>query len=460
MKKGFRFETDSMGKVKVPVDSYYGAQTARALENFPAVGLKFQRRFIRAIGLIKKHAAAANESLGEIAPPVSRAIQQAAQEVIQGKLDGQFVVEIFQTGSGTSTNMNANEVIANRAAEILGLKRGAKEIHPNDHVNRGQSSNDVIPSAMHISALEAIKKELVPSLESLSLELKRKMEEFHGIIKIGRTHLQDAMPVRLGQIFGGFASQIDHGIARLMKLEDHLSELALGGTAVGTGINAHPEFASRTIAGISHETGLNFRKAANHFEAQSSRDAVVEVSGALKVVAVSLIKIANDIRFLGSGPRCGIGEIKLPAVQPGSSIMPGKVNPVIPEMLIQICAQVIGNDAAITLGGAFANFELNTMMPLMAYNIIQSIELLTKGCDIFRVKCIAGIEADAEKCAEGIEKSLAMVTPLAAVVGYDKAAIIAKKAYETGKTIREIAIEEKVLAPATLNELLDPEKLV
>jgi fumarate hydratase class II len=457
-KQEFRTEADSMGEMQVPAGAYYGAQTARAVENFPISNLRFSRQFIRALGLIKKHAAITNTSLGLLPEKLSKAIQPAAQEVIDGKLDEQFVVDVFQTGSGTSTNMNANEVIANRAAEILGGKRGDKLVHPNDHVNQGQSSNDVIPTAIHLAALEAIEFQLGPALMELHQSLLQKADEFGGILKIGRTHLQDATPIRLGQEFSGYASQIAHGRARLKNMEIHLGELALGGTAVGTGINTHPEFARRTIEALAKETGLNLREAPNHFEAQAARDACVEASGALKTVAVSLIKIANDIRWLGSGPRLGLGELKLPATQPGSSIMPGKVNPVMCEMLIQVGAQVIGNDAVITFGGASGNFELNVMMPVMAYNLLQSIELLTNASRVFARRCVAGLEADVARCESNIDQSLAMCTALAPVIGYDKAAQIAKVAYETGRTVKEVALEMSGLDKTTLSGLLDPAK--
>ncbi len=458
MKDGFRIETDSMGEMRVPADALYGAQTARAVENFPISNLRFPRHFLWALGLIKKHAARTNAALGLLPGNLAQAIEQAAQEVIDGKWDGQFVVDVFQTGSGTSTNMNANEVIAHRASELLGAPRGERRVHPNDHVNRGQSSNDVFPTAIHIAALEAIDSDLRPALEELRDALARKADAFREILKIGRTHLQDATPMRLGQEFSGYASQVEHGLARLAAIRPHLSELALGGTAVGTGINTHPEFARRTIEGIARETGLPLREAPNHFEAQASRDAAVEASGALKTIAVSLIKIANDIRWLGSGPRCGLGELRLPATQPGSSIMPGKVNPVMSEMLIQVCAQVLGNDAAVTFGGAFGNFELNVMMPLIAHNLLQSIELLAQGSRVFARRCVAGLEADAERCDSNLERSLAMCTSLAPVIGYDAAARMAKTAYETGRTIREVALETAGLDPKTIEELLDPRK--
>jgi len=458
MNDTFRTETDSMGAMQVPASAYYGAQTARAVENFPISNLRFPRRFVRAMGLIKKNAALTNQELGDLKADLADAIVKAAQEVIDGKWDGEFVLDIFQTGSGTSTNMNANEVIANRASELMGGQRGGKLVHPNDHVNRGQSSNDAIPTAIHLAALEGIERSLIPALMELSKALEKKATEFNDVLKIGRTHLQDATPIRLGQEFGGYASQVQHGIERLRSAEKNLGELALGGTAVGTGINTDPDFARRTIVRIATETGLNIREAGNHFEAQGGRDALVETSGALKTIAVSLIKIANDIRFLGSGPRLGLGELRLPSTQPGSSIMPGKVNPVMCEMLLQVCTQVLGNDAAITFGGSFGNFELNVMMPVMAHNLLQSIELLAKGSEVFARRCITGLEADREKCKANLELSLSNCTILAPVIGYDKAAKIAKVAYETNKTIREVAQEISGLDKAKLDELLDPAK--
>src|SRR5277367_3896301 len=458
MSNEFRTEADSMGEMKVPAAAYYGAQTARAVENFPISNLKFSRQFIKALGLIKKHAAATNAGLGFVPPKIAKAIQDAAQEVIDGKWDHQFVVDIFQTGSGTSTNMNANEVIANRAIELLGGKRGEKLVHPNDHVNRGQSSNDVIPTAMHLAALDGMERSLIPALSELQTALAGKAKEFHDVLKIGRTHLQDATPIRLGQEFGGYASQVQHGIARLRSAEKNLGELALGGTAVGTGINTHPEFARRTIARLAVETGLSMCESANHFAAQGGKDAVVETSGALKTIAVSLIKIANDIRFLGAGPRLGLGELRLPATQPGSSIMPGKVNPVMCEMLLQVCAQVLGNDTAITFSGSFGNFELNVMMPVMAHNLLEAIELLAKGSEVFARRCVSGLEAERGKCKANLELSLSNCTILAPVIGYDKAAKIAKVAYETNRTIRQVAEEISGLDKAKLDELLDRAK--
>lgn len=449
-----------MGPMQVPVSAYYGAQTARAIENFPISQLRFSRSFIRALGLIKKHAALTNQELGGLKPEITDAIVKAAQEVADGKWDGEFVLDIFQTGSGTSTNMNANEVIANRAIELLGGKRGEKLVHPNDHVNRGQSSNDVIPTAMHVAALEGIEHTLIPALTELQAALARKAKEFHEVLKIGRTHLQDATPIRLGQEFGGYASQVEHGIARLRTAQKSLGELALGGTAVGTGINTDPQFARRTIARLASETKLTMSEAANHFEAQGAKDAVVETSGVLKTIAVSLIKIANDVRFLGSGPRLGLGELRLPATQPGSSIMPGKVNPVMCEMLLQVCAQVLGNDATITFAGSFGNFELNVMMPVMAHNLLEAIELLSKGSQVFARRCITGLEVDREKCNGNLELSLSNCTILAPVIGYDKAAKIAKVAFETNRTIRQVALEISGLDQKRLNELLDPSQQV
>jgi fumarate hydratase class II len=454
--QNFRTEADSMGEMQVPFDAYYGAQTARAVENFPISDLRFPRSFIRALGLIKKNAAITNAELRLLNPEISEAIKRAAQEVIDGKWDKEFIVDVFQTGSGTSTNMNANEVIANRASELLGAKRGEKRVHPNDHVNRGQSSNDVIPTAIHIAVFEQIERNLVPGLSELHNELNRKAEQFSEILKIGRTHLQDATPIRLGQEFSGYASQIEHGLARLRHLGRHLDELALGGTAVGTGLNTHPDFARKAIARLAQETALPLREAENHFEAQGSRDACVEVSGALKTVAVSLIKIAGDIRFLGSGPRLAIGEIQLPATQPGSSIMPGKVNPVMCEMLIQVGAQVIGNDATIAFCGASGNLELNVMLPVLAYNLLQSIELLANGSRVFARRCVAGLSANKEKCEANVERSLAMCTALAPVIGYDQAAKIAKIAYQTNRNVREVALEISGLSQSKLNEILDP----
>jgi fumarate hydratase, class II len=376
--------------------------------------------------------------------------------VVTGALDDHFVLDIFQTGSATSSNMNANEVIANRAAQLLGEPPGVLAIHPNDHVNLGQSSNDVIPTAMHLAAAVEIRHTLIPALFALQEELGKKAEEYDDLVKIARTHLQDATPVRLGQVFSGYARQLSLASRRLETALDGLLELPLGGTAVGTGINTHPQFAQQVIVGLAAVTGLKFREAVNHFEAQSAKDAVVAASGALKGCAVTLFKIANDIRHLGSGPRCGLGELYLPPVQPGSSIMPGKVNPVMAESLMQVCAQVIGNDTVITFGGAAGNFELNTMMPVMTHNLLQSIELLARGANLFAQRCVAGLAANRERCQGLVEESLAMVTSLAPVIGYDRAAALAKKAYESGRTIRQIAMEEQILPAEDLDRLLDP----
>ena len=452
----YREEKDTMGTVQVPENAYHGAQTQRAAENFTFSSLKFPPSFIKALGIIKKHAARVNLELGLLDRTLAEAIITAAGEIMDGKLDDHFILDIFQTGSGTSTNMNANEVIAGRANEILsGTKGGKSPVHPNDHVNLGQSSNDVIPSAIHIAALWAIKEALLPSMRKLYKSLMGKAEEFADVRKIARTHLQDAVPVSLGQEFSGYARQVELGIKRIQSVQDTLSELALGGTAVGTGINTHPEFAFRVIAGIAKETGCPFKEALNHFEAQAAQDAVVETSGALKTFAVSLIKIANDIRWLSSGPRCGLGEIEIPSLQPGSSIMPGKVNPVIPEAVIQAAAQVIGNDTVITLSGQAGNFDLIVMLPVMAHNLLQSIDLMSTASSGLAEKTIAGISANREKCTSYLEKSLALCTGLVPVIGYDKAAAIAKEAYRKGKTVREVASDLKVLPEKELNALID-----
>ncbi len=455
--KNTRIEYDSMGEMEVPSDAYYGAQTARAIENFPISGIRKHSLLVKALGMIKKAAAESNLQLGLLDKKTASAIVKAADEVIDGKLDNHFVLDVFQTGSGTSSNMNTNEVIANRANEILGVKKGDKSgVHPNDHVNMGQSSNDVYPTALHVSAILAINNILLPGLKSLEKALSAKAKEFDKIVKIGRTHLQDATPIRLGQEFSSYASMITHSIKRTEYAREELSELAIGGTAVGTGINTHPKFGGLVAKRLSAMTKTKLREADNHFEAQGSKDAMVSASGQLKTIAVSLMKIANDIRWLGSGPRCGIGELLIPPVQPGSSIMPGKVNPVIPEAVCQVAAQVIGNDLTITIGGQFGNFELNVMMPVKGHNLLQSIELLGRVSQVFVDKCIKGIKADKKRCEEMIEKSLAMCTSLAPVIGYDAAAKIAKEAYETGKTVREVALEKKVLPEAKLKGLLDP----
>ena len=451
-----RVERDTMGELAVPADAYYGVQTARAIENFPISPLRMPRSVIRGMGLIKRAAAMVNHSLDLLDKKAADAINQAATEVVDGKLDAEFPVDIFQTGSGTSTNMNTNEVISNRATELLGGARGSKLVHPNDHVNLGQSSNDVIPTAIHIAAVETMQQQLLPALTRLHKALDSKAKEFDTIVKIGRTHLQDATPVRLGQEFGGYARQIELGIQRVKRAQDALSEVALGGTAVGTGLNCHPEFSAKVMSIISQETGCELKEATNHFEAQSAQDSLVEASGALRTIAVSLMKIANDIRWLGSGPRCGLGEINLPETQPGSSIMPGKVNPVIAESVTMVCAQVIGNDVTVTVGGQAANFELIVMLPVMGYNLLQSIELLATASNNFSAKCIEGIKANEERCKSLIEESLAMCTALAPEIGYEAAAKLAKEAYKSGQTARQVAQAQNVLPEQRLSELLDP----
>ena len=454
-----RIERDSMGELRVPAAAYYGAQTMRAVLNFPISGLRFSRAFIRSLGQIKLAAAQVNRDLGLLSQQVTDAVTEAAQEVVDGGMDGQFVVDIFQTGSGTSTNMNANEVISNRAIELVGGVLGSRDpVHPNDHVNLGQSSNDVIPTAIHMAALSGIQRDLVPALEHLRGELERKADEFMPIVKTGRTHLQDATPIRLGQEFAGYAGQIERGVARLEAAKERLSEVALGGTAVGTGVNTHPEFAARVCAGLSEMVGTPLRETTNHFQAQSSLDAVVECSGALRTVAVSLMKTANDIRWLGSGPRAGLGEIELPEVQPGSSIMPGKVNPVIPESVCQVAAQVIGNDAAIVIAGQSGNFEINVMMPVAAHNLLESIELLASASRNLADQCVSGLVAT-ERGPEMVERGLAIATTLVPHIGYDAAAAIAKEAQASGKSIREVAVDRTDLSEVELDRILDPQSM-
>ena len=451
-----RIEKDSLGEIEVPAAAYYGAQTERARRNFPVSGLTLPKRFIAAVAMIKAEAAAVNEELGIVPPDIAKAIRQAAAEIIEGKHDDQFPLDVFQTGSATSTNMNVNEVLANRAIEILGGAIGSKKVHPNDHVNAGQSSNDVIPTAIHVSAYLAILEELEPGLQRLADALGRKAEELDDVVKIGRTHLQDAVPVRLGQEFSGYAQQARNALARLAAVKPRLAELPLGGTAVGTGLNAPPELAPQVIARLAERTGAPFAAAPNRFEAMAGKDAAVETSGVLKTIAASLTKIANDIRWLASGPRCGIGEISIPSLQPGSSIMPGKVNPVIPESVLMVAAQVVGNDATITISGMGGNFELNVMMPVIAYNLLQSIEILGNASRLLAETCVEGIQANRERCEELVERSLAMVTSLVPKIGYDAAAEIAKESVKTGKTVRELCVEKRVLPPDELAEALDP----
>ena len=454
----FRKERDSMGEFDVPANAYYGANTMRAVLNFPISDLRFPRSFIRALAQIKLAAAQTNRELDLLDSERADAIAQAAQEVADGGLDDQFVVDIFQTGSGTSTNMNANEVISNRAIETLGGVIGSRDpIHPNDHVNIGQSSNDVIPTAIHVSALRGINEDLAPALAKLQREFERKAEEFMPIIKTGRTHLQDATPVRLGQEFLGYAGQMERGLRRLDYARAELAEVALGGTAVGTGVNTHPEFARRVCEKLSEMLGVTVTETdeKGHFQAQSALDGVVAASGALKTIAVSLMKICNDIRWLGSGPRAGIGEIELPEVQPGSSIMPGKVNPVIPESVCQVAAQVIGNDAAIAVAGQSGNFEINVMMPVAGYNLLQSIDLLAAAADNLAEQCVSGLKATRQGPAM-VERGLAIVTSLVPHVGYDASAAIAKQAQETGRTVKEVALSETDFTAEELDGILDP----
>ncbi len=452
--KTTRTERDSLGPLEVPADAYYGASTGRAIQNFPISRERFPRAFIRALGLIKAASAEVNADLGLLDRRIAGAVAQAAREVADGALDDHFPLDIYQTGSGTSTNMNANEVIANRAAEILGAARGSKAVHPNDHVNVCQSSNDVIPTAIHLSALLMIKDELRPALDELEAELAAKAKAWWGIIKTGRTHLMDATPVRLGQEFQGYADQVAGARRRLGYAEQELAEVALGGTAVGSGINAHPEFAARVCARLTEQTGVTVRESQAHFQAQACLDAVTFASGALRTYATALHKVANDIRWMGSGPRAGLGELMLPAVQPGSSIMPGKVNPVIAESVIQACAQVVGNDVVVALGNQWGNFELNTMMPVMAHNLLNSIALLAAVSRNFARQCVQGLEATAVG-PEMVERGLMLATALAPAIGYDAAAEIAKEASRTGKTVREVALARGALSEEKLVELLN-----
>ncbi len=446
----FRTERDSLGEMQVPADALYGSQTQRAVENFPISGIRFPRRFIHALGTIKKAAAQANAELGQLDTEVADAIVRVADEVVEGRLDAQFVLDIFQTGSGTSTNMNTNEVIATRATQLRGTG-----VHPNDHVNMGQSSNDVIPTAMHVAARVAIHHDLIPALERLRDSLLAKAAEFDDVVKSGRTHLMDATPVRLGQEFAGYASQVEHGIRRLRNASEELAELALGGTAVGTGTNALPGFPERAIARISDLTGLAFREAENHFEAQGAKDAYVSASGALNTLAVSLLKIANDIRWLASGPTSGLAEITLPAIQPGSSIMPGKVNPVMSEALMMVCAQVMGNHVAVTVGGQHGNFELNVMMPVMAHNFLQSVAILAQGCDAFRTKAVDGIGANRQRCRDLLERNPSIATALNAYIGYDEAAAVAKESAKNYESVRDVVKRRGLLSDEQLDTVLN-----
>jgi fumarate hydratase class II len=447
----FRMERDSLGEVRVPAAALYGAQTQRAVDNFQISGMRLPRGFVTALAIVKRESARANSELGLIVPDVAEAIEAAAHEVVIGSHEDQFPVDVFQTGSGTSTNMNINEVIATLATRRLG-----RLVHPNDHVNFGQSSNDVIPTAMQIAARIAIHSELLPALRLLEDALAEKAEVFDDVVKSGRTHLMDATPIRLGQEFSGYAAQIRHSSRRAVQASDDMAELPLGGTAVGTGINTHPEFARRAISGISSAVGLEFHEASNHFERQATRDTIVFAHGALNSLAVSLTKIANDLRWLASGPRAGIAEITLPAIQPGSSIMPGKVNPVLPEAVTMAAAQVMGNHTTVTVCGTGAYFELNVMMPLMAHCLLQSVELLARGSTALAEGCVDGITVDTGRARELLEANLALGTALAPHIGYDAAAALAKRAYYEGRTIRDIAHDEGVLPPDQLERVLDP----
>ncbi|MDR9429089.1 MAG: class II fumarate hydratase [Natronomonas sp.] len=452
----YRIERDSLGEMNVPADAYWGAQTQRAVENFPVSGIVFGRRFIRALGIVKKAAAEANLELGLLEADKAEAIVEAADEVIAGDLDDQFPVDVFQTGSGTSSNMNANEVIANRATEIYGGEIGTREIHPNDHVNYGQSSNDVIPTAMHVAALEAVEKDTIPGLEVLASELAEKEDAFNDVVKTGRTHLQDATPVRLGQEFGGYRTQIEKGIDRLEATRERLGELALGGTAVGTGLNTHPEFPELAAANIADETGLAFREADNHFEAQAAHDAMSEGHGALRTVAGSMNKIANDLRLLASGPRNGLGEVEQPENQPGSSIMPGKINPVVAESVNQVHKQVVGNDAAVAAGAARGEIDLNLYKPVLAHNFLESAELIANSAETFGERFVGKLQANVHHCKKQVDQSMALATALNPAIGYDKASKVAKQALAEGKSVREVAIEGGYLTEDEADEVLDP----
>ncbi|MGC9466964.1 MAG: class II fumarate hydratase [Anaerolineae bacterium] len=451
-----RVEHDALGDVCVPVGALWGAQTQRAVENFSISDITFGRRFIAALGWVKLVSAQTNVALGYLTPEVGQAIQEACEEVIAGELDDHFPVDVFQTGSGTSTNMNANEVVANRARQLLG-NGGA--VHPNDHVNMSQSSNDVIPTAIHVALTLALRDELIPALDRLEGALSGKAKAFGDVVKTGRTHLQDATPIRMGQVFGGFAAQVQHSLERAQRAIEILRPLPLGGTAVGTGINCPIGFPTEAIVRLNNRLGTAFVEALNHVEANAARDQVVEVSGLLKTIAVSLHKIANDIRWMGSGPRNGLGELQIPAVQPGSSIMPGKVNPVIAEALIQVCAQVVGYDMANTLGGLGGYFELNLMMPLLAHNTLSAVAMLARGTMVFAERCVDAVEVDAVACQASVARNLALATALAPVIGHDRAAEIAQEARRSDRTVREVALEREVLAPEVLDALLDPVRM-
>jgi fumarate hydratase class II len=470
----FRVEKDSMGDVQVPASAYYGAQTQRAVENFPISGQPLPKRLIRALGMVKIAAAAANRDLGKLPSEIAGPIIDAAREVAAGKHDDQFPIDVYQTGSGTSSNMNANEVIANRAIELTGGNRfeAKKPIHPNDHVNMGQSTNDMFPTAIHVAVGQAIAKELIPGLQRLQNVLEDKARQWDDIIKIGRTHLADATPIRLGQEFSGYARQLEMSVDRAANALEAVLELPAGGTAVGTGINTHPRFGSKVAEVLAQETGVPFAEAVNHFEANANRDGLVECSGQLRAIAVTLFNVSNNIRWLGSGPRCGFYEVMLPDRQPGSSIMPGKVNPVMCESMMQVCARVMGNDQALAIAGAAGGqFELNIMMPMMGLAALESVELLANSCNAFVEFCVQEMEANREQCVSQVEKSLSMVTSLNPLIGYDMAAAIAKEAFKSGKTVRELCQEKMkagtltkkdggaVVSEAELNAALDPRSM-
>ena len=455
----YRTERDSLGEMQVPAAAYWGAQTQRALGNFPVSNVTFGRRFVRALGVVKRGAAQANRDLGLLEEETAGHIIAAAEEVIAGDHDDQFPVDVFQTGSGTSSNMNANEVVANRATELAGGEVGSRAIHPNDHVNYGQSSNDVVPTAMHVASAEAVERDLRPALETLRDALAEKETEFDDVVKTGRTHLQDATPVRLGQEFSGYRTQVEKGLERLDAVRPRLQELALGGTAVGTGLNTHPDFPELAVEYISEETGIDFREADNHFEAQAAHDAMSEAHGALRTVAGSLNKIANDLRLLVSGPRNGFGEVEQPENQPGSSIMPGKINPVVAEAVNQVHKQVVGNDAAVSAGAAEGQVDLNLYKPVIAHNFLQSARLLANGSAVFAERFVAKLEANREHCAERVEQSMALATALNPAIGYDKASKVAKQAMAEGKTVEEVVVEEGYLTEDEAETVLDPVRM-
>lgn len=456
-----RIEKDSMGEIEVPANQYWGAQTQRSLQNFEIGRERFPREMLWALGIVKQSVAQVNSDLGLLDPDKTEVILQAAQEVIDGKLDDYFPLVVWQTGSGTQTNMNTNEVIANRAAEMLGGVLGSKEpIHPNDHINKSQSTNDAFPTAIHVAIVDRIRNHLVPEVTALRGAFSAKAEAFSDIVKTGRTHLMDATPLTLGQEFSGYAQQLTSALRAIDHVLPHLHELPIGGTAVGTGLNAHPEYADRAVAAISERTGIRFVSAPNKFEALGARDAIVEASGAFKLLASSLFKIANDIRWLGSGPRCGLGELFLPENEPGSSIMPGKVNPTQCEAMLMVCAQVIGNDTTIAFSGASGNFELNVFMPVIAYNALQSVRLLGDACRSFRTNCVVGIEPNRNQIEQYLRESLMLVTALNPHIGYDNAAQVAKKAHSEGKTLRQAALELEFLTEAEFDQIVDPGKML